>query len=220
MTAAADPDKERPGALGRPRDREAEERIIDAALRVYAEGGWSSFNIAAVARRAGVGKSTIYLRWADKDALLNDAVARRGEKLEDIDTGSLRGDVAELAIRFHRHLQTSLGWVTLRIALDKTRSPDLLGGFLRDVVGANRRAVVGMLERAVARGELDDDARTEIAVDRAMELIYGVMLSQSLQLPHADTAVDDDLLVGMVQAAIDPILAGIRAVEVRASHLG
>lgn len=209
----------RAGELGRPRDNDAEERVIDAALEVYAEGGWSAFNIAAVARRAQVGKSTIYLRWADKDALLNDAVARRGENLTELDEGSLRGDVAELAIRFHRHLQTSIGWVTMRIAVDATRSPDLLNDFLRAAVAANRRAVHGMLTRAVDRNELDAGADSEVTVDRTMELIYGVVLAQSMQLPHADATVDDELLTGLVCAAVDPIVAGIRAAVASPLHL-
>jgi len=197
--------------LGRPRDDDAEQRVIDAALQVYAEDGWSGFNIAAVARRAQVGKSLIYLRWPDKNALLNDAVTRRGENPTEPDEGSLHGDVSELALRFHRHLQTSLGWVTLRIAVDATRSPELLNDFLRAAVAANRRAVQAMLTRAVDRDELSPGADSEVTVQRTLELIYGVVLAQSIQLPHADATVDGELLTDLVQAAVGPIVAGIRA---------
>jgi len=211
MTGTDGPEDGRAAGLGRPRDDDAEQRVIDAALEVYAEGGWSAFNIAAVARRAQVGKSMIYLRWADKNALLNDAVTRRGENHTEPDEGSLCDDVAELALRFHRHLQTSLGWVTLRIAVDATRSPDLLHEFHRAAVAANRRAVQGMLARAVDRDELDAGADSEVGVGRAMELIYGVVLAQSLQLPHGDATVGDELLTELVRAAVPPIVAGIRA---------
>jgi DNA-binding transcriptional MerR regulator/predicted nucleic acid-binding protein len=42
---------------GRPRDPNLESRVFAAALRVYAEAGWSGFSFDAVARRAGVGKA-------------------------------------------------------------------------------------------------------------------------------------------------------------------
>ena len=71
---------------GRPRTPGAEKRIIDAALEEYGEHGWSGFTMDGVARRAGVGKSTVYLRWQDKDTLLTDAVSSRSDDLGDVDT--------------------------------------------------------------------------------------------------------------------------------------
>ena len=44
--------------------------MVAAALAVYAEAGWSGFSFDAVARRAGVGKAPLYLRWASKEDLL------------------------------------------------------------------------------------------------------------------------------------------------------
>jgi DNA-binding transcriptional MerR regulator len=54
---------ERRARSGRPRDPDLESRVLAAALRVYAEAGWSGFSFDAVARRAGVGKAPLYLRW-------------------------------------------------------------------------------------------------------------------------------------------------------------
>ena len=51
------------------------------------------FTMDGVARRAGFGKSTLYLRWPDKDALLTDAVRLRSRTVAEVDTGSLRGDL-------------------------------------------------------------------------------------------------------------------------------
>ena len=81
---------------GRPRTPGAEQRIIDAALEEYGEHGWSGFTMDGVARRAGVGKSTVYLRWQDKDALLTDAVSASSGDLGEVDTGSLREDLRAL----------------------------------------------------------------------------------------------------------------------------
>src|SRR4051794_41814148 len=72
---------------GRPRTPGADKRIIDAALEEYGEHGWSGFTMDGVARRAGVGKSTVYLRWQDKDSLLSEAVSTRSGELGGGGTG-------------------------------------------------------------------------------------------------------------------------------------
>jgi AcrR family transcriptional regulator len=59
---------------GRPRDPGLEQRAREAALDVFAERGLSGLTIDEVATRARIGKSSIYLRWADKESLLADAL--------------------------------------------------------------------------------------------------------------------------------------------------
>ena len=61
---------------GRPRSERAEKAIIGATLDLLIEeAGVVGVTIEAVAARAGVGKSTIYRRWANKEALIVDALA-------------------------------------------------------------------------------------------------------------------------------------------------
>jgi AcrR family transcriptional regulator len=60
----------------RPRDRDKEEQVLAAATALFAERGYEAVTVADVAARAGVGLSTLYLRFAGKEALGN-AVLRR-----------------------------------------------------------------------------------------------------------------------------------------------
>lgn len=62
-----------------------EERALRATTEVFGEKGWAGLTIDEVAARAHVGKSSIYLRWKDKETLLaaalrhtQQAVARAG----------------------------------------------------------------------------------------------------------------------------------------------
>ena len=64
-----------PRQLGRPRDPRVDAAIVDATLRLLAEGGYSSLTMEAVAALAGVGKATLYRRYAGKEQLVVDAVA-------------------------------------------------------------------------------------------------------------------------------------------------
>ncbi|MDA8278103.1 MAG: helix-turn-helix domain containing protein [Actinomycetota bacterium] len=68
---------------GRPRSKDAQGRIISAALTILGERGFSSVTIEAVAREAKVGKSTIYRHWKSKTELIEEAIDRELEVLTD-----------------------------------------------------------------------------------------------------------------------------------------
>src|SRR4030095_14956520 len=61
--------------IGRPRSETAERAIIEATLDLIAADGLSAVSIEGVAAKAGVGKTTIYRRWPNKEALICDAAA-------------------------------------------------------------------------------------------------------------------------------------------------
>ena len=55
---------------GRPRSERAEQAIIDATIEAIGEHGIDGVSCEDVASRAGVGKATLYRRWAGKEDLL------------------------------------------------------------------------------------------------------------------------------------------------------
>ena len=81
---------------GRPRSEQAEQAIIDAALDLFGERGVEGVCVEAVAARAGVGKATIYRRWASKEELLIAALGSMKSPMADPDTGNVRDDLVEL----------------------------------------------------------------------------------------------------------------------------
>ena len=52
------------------------EAVLDAALKLFSDGGWTSTTIAAIAREAGVSKETIYSVWGTKTAIAAELVQR------------------------------------------------------------------------------------------------------------------------------------------------
>lgn len=60
---------------GRKRDPELDSTILDAVREIVRANGARAASVAAVARRAGVPRSTIYRRWATWFALLDAALA-------------------------------------------------------------------------------------------------------------------------------------------------
>ncbi|MBB3042210.1 TetR family transcriptional regulator [Nocardioides sp. LMS-CY] len=190
---------------GRPRTPGAEERILDAALAEYGEHGWSGFTMDAVARRAGVGKSTVYLRWSDKDALLTDAVASHGLELTAVDTGSLAGDLTQLALNLLRHFHGAAGWAALRITFDTASVDDRLGDFAEAVNEVHGRQVEQICLRAIERGEMAED----IPITAVTETIYGAAMVHALS-ERLEARADSDVEVeARARHIVAMILPGI-----------
>ena len=77
---------------GRPRSEQAEQAIIEATLDLFAEKGFEGVCVELVAARAGVGKATIYRRWANKEELLLAALSSMKSPIPE-PTGSVRDDL-------------------------------------------------------------------------------------------------------------------------------
>ena len=158
---------------GRPRDADADDRIIDAALAEYAAHGRAGYSLNGVARRAGVGKSSIYLRWRDKETLLVDAVHARADA-PSVDTGSLEGDLLGVYSWLLQHFLTEAGWVAVRVAVEGA-TDDATSWAAPQRLGAGHAAMLATVwQRAADRGEIPgpDDARVRVAT----RMMYGDLL--------------------------------------------
>ena len=189
---------------GRPRTPGAEKRIIDAALEEYGEHGWSGFTMDGVARRAGVGKSTVYLRWQDKDTLLTDAVGSSSDELGTVDTGSLRGDLRQLSVNLFRQFREPAGWASLRIMIDTAGAAEPLGRFTETVADVQVERVETILQRAAARGESTEG----VSPNAVAEVIYGSVTMQCLGVRLERRALTDAEIDQRAAALVDLVLDG------------
>jgi AcrR family transcriptional regulator len=151
-------------AAGRPRSGEAHQAILDATLALLAEVGFSALTVEGVAQRAGVGKATIYRRWPSKLPLVVEAFGQL-PALEDVDTGSLVGDL-KLMLRSYLQLfrATPLAAVLPSLAGERAHDPEL-SKLLEPILRERRQPLRRALERAVARGEIPPDLDLDLAAD-------------------------------------------------------
>jgi len=150
---------------GRPRSEASHQAIIEATLELLVEAGYGSLTMEAVRTRAGVGKATIYRRWASKEELVRDAIVFLHDKFDTPDTGSLRGDYAALAAVVRA--SASRGGATLmpRLLGEAVNDPELFAIFRANLVEPRRAALRTVLGRAVDRGEIRGDIDLELILD-------------------------------------------------------
>lgn len=165
-------------AAGRPRDPGVDQRILRAAAEVFGEDGWGRFTVDSVARRAGVGKASIYLRWPNKKELLASALEAQISPVADIDTGSVREDLVQLSEQMLTSYFGVTGPATIRLLLEADRIPGVaerVAEFRQAQVLAGRAIV----RRAIARGEL----KRGTSVTLLLDAICGGCLNHALATP-------------------------------------
>ncbi len=151
-------------SAGRPRSEEAHQAILAATLELLGETGYSGLTVEGVATRAGVGKATIYRRWASKLPLVVEAFSQL-PALEDVDTGDLVSDLEKM-LRDYLHLfnSTPLAAAMPSLVGERSHNPEL-SEMLEPVLKGRRQPLMRVLERAIERGELPGDLDLELAAD-------------------------------------------------------
>jgi len=149
---------------GRPRDPGVDARVAEAAVLLFGEMGWAGFSVESVARRAGVGKASIYLRWPSKEALLAAALETRMANIEEIDTGSTRGDLVDLTRQLLRLYLSDNGRATMRLTLDGDKVPEIRERY-EALARSQVLAARAIVRRGIRRGELAESTSVTVLLD-------------------------------------------------------
>lgn len=185
---------------GRPRDPLCDVAIIQAALELLADGGYGALTMEAVASRAGVGKATLYRRFAGKDELVVEAVASLTETPDpDHDIG-VRDELVTLLEAIRRKSDSLAGRIFPRLVGESADYPELMQRYREQVLLPRRERFAGVLRRGMQEGLL----RGDLDVEHAIDLLVGPMAYRNMfradTPPGPDLAarIVDDLLVGLL----------------------
>lgn len=152
--------------VGRPREERADSAILKAALELMADRGVRDLHMDEVARRAGVGKATIYRRYRSKDELVTAAIAQLVSEIRLPDTGSTERDLLVLMRNAVRVYRGSIEAGVMPGLVDAMSRDAALAREVREGFLATRRAALRVvLERGVERGDLRGDLDFELALD-------------------------------------------------------
>src|SRR5690348_10331928 len=161
---------------GRPRSERAEQAIIDATIEALGDYGIDGVRCEDVAARAGVGKATLYRRWAGKEDLLIAAFAALKRPMPQPRGESVRADL--IALLSVIAADSDDPRFTQRFALlhgAGDRYPRLLARYREEIVEPRRELIRTVLRRGMETGEV----RTDIDVEITMLLLTGAMMARS-----------------------------------------
>jgi AcrR family transcriptional regulator len=175
---------------GRPRDPSLDHAILAAALEVFVECGIEGLSIEQVAKRAGVGKPTIYRRWSTKEHLVADAIEAHvtsdmkwptREEVAAIPPQALvKRNIAAAA---RAASDPSFRALVAQVYGSAVSHPLLMQTYWEHYIQPRRDLAVAMLERAQMDGSVAEDADLDVLVD----MLAGAVTYRVLQ-PNPPTA--------------------------------
>jgi AcrR family transcriptional regulator len=148
------------------------ERVLEAAEAVFSAGG-ADASLEAVARTAGVGIGTLYRHFPTREALFEAVYRREVQHLGDL-AEKLQVQKMDPVEALRQWMRSNVRFVAtkkgmsaaLALAVDKNSK---LVSFSSDRLA---RAVGGLLDRAIAAGEIRDDVSPEDLLRALVGMCY------------------------------------------------
>jgi AcrR family transcriptional regulator len=179
-------------------EREAE--LYRAVLDLLREVGYDALTMDAVATRTRSSKATLYRQWGGKAKLVVQALHQQKPHFDEIDTGSLRGDLRAMALREDDcHMEQNSALMRgLMVAVHA--NPDLLEALREWIVEPEMSGLDRMLRRAVDRGEIRPD---NPALGYVVHMLVGAFATRTLidELPPTQS-----YLASYIDAVVLPAL--------------
>jgi AcrR family transcriptional regulator len=165
--------------------------------------------MSAIADRSGVGKPTIYLRWANRRDLMTAAVRDLRAPVVTEHTGSVRADLLRSLVDDRDLLVAGPESRFLRSVLFETESDaDLAQELETSILGPRRERLVAILSRGVREGRI----RAAVEPEGLADLLSGPLM-RAMVLGGPD-AVGTDAL----QAHVDVIMDGVGVASARSAE--
>lgn len=182
------------------RSEHSRRAILDASIALVGEVGYDNVSIESIARRACVGKQTIYRWWPSKGAVMLEAATQSLDPVVAFpDTGDI---VADLRVQLLGILEivttTGFGPAYRGVIAAGQSDSDLLRAVFDQIIAPNVTAFTARLAAARERGEIRADADVQTLRD----VLYGVI---EYRMFHAMP-----IEPGHVDAILDVALHGVR----------
>lgn len=170
------------------------EEILDAALQLFTEKGFSATRMVDVARAAGISKGTLYLYFENKEAIFRDVVQQRiTPQIDEVESlvEDFQGSQAELL----RHLInrwwlgfacTPLSAIPKIIISESGNFPELAEYFTHNVVTRSRN----LFSKVISRGMINGEFRLYEA-ETVARLVVAPLVQATIWM-HSLKPYDDD----------------------------
>lgn len=183
--------------MARTKSSHAHDKVLDAALELFAERGIDGASVDAIAATSGVSKATIYKHWKDKDSLALEALSELlglNEKAPVFDSGNLRTDLID-ALNYQppEPDPEKKNRIMPHLMAYAARNREFGIQWRSRAIERPRRQITEILKRAVKQRTFPRSLDFEIS----LAILLGPMLYQHIFLrrlgkagnPHPDLAV-------------------------------
>ncbi|WP_433160062.1 TetR/AcrR family transcriptional regulator [Kribbella sp. CA-247076] len=169
-------------------------------MQLLLERGFDGMTVDDVAEAAGVGKATIYRRWASKEQLANDALADLFDiEIPDADTGSIEGDLRQVYFDALKFVNSKEGLALIRLAVSEATRDERSAAIYRAFLGRRVQLTEAALHRARARGE---PIRTNVDTTLLVQWLAGVFVIRALTGEPMPAPEDADRLLKFTMRCI------------------
>lgn len=166
--------------MPRPRSEKSHLKVLEAAVRLFAEQGIDATSMDAIAARSGVSKATIYKHWPDKDALALEVLVwlyRLDEEPKQIEHKSLREDlITALSYRPVEHHTKERERIMPHLIAYSARNLVFGKAWRSKVLSRHATLLTDVLQSAIDRGDLEKNLPLDIAV----ALLFGPMMYRQI----------------------------------------
>ena len=178
-------------AAGRPRSPVVDQAILGAALELFIEHGVAGASIEKIAKRAGVGKTSIYRRWSSRETLLAQAIEAfrnaTGYTTELLDRTPPRDFVKLLIDACEIIARPEIRKLMARLIGSVPDYPMLIEVYREIYYLPRRAAFVRALERVQAAGLLARNTDPETLAD----MLSGALIYHLLMPPGGENPVGE-----------------------------
>lgn len=157
---------------GRPRSERARRAVLDAARKLFQEGGYSAATIEGIAARAGVAKTTIYRSWTNRSALLVELMLEMAAEAAPPPTGTAPLHAIRTEVRMVAEAAGEpSGRLFLSLMGEAQKDPEVRDALLLGLYNPRRKATAEVVRQAQEAGLI----RREIPPLVAVDLFFGPM---------------------------------------------
>jgi AcrR family transcriptional regulator len=196
-----------------PRGATVVRAVIRATFEELADVGYRALSIDDVAKRAGVNKTTVYRRWPTKEDLVTAALLALPEEYFAMpNTGTIRGDLIEIALRVATIFQAVEGRAMMRIVFFEGKLTQLTRVQAHFAAKREATGMPAILNRAIARGELPLGFDQQMLSDILLGTICSKVLVDKVVLGKAFASkLVDVTLAGLLGKGSQARASGVRA---------
>ena len=175
------------------RSEDSRRAILAASLSLINEVGYDNVSIEAIARRACVGKQTIYRWWPSKGAVVLEAATQSLDPVVVFpDTGDI---VADLRVQLTGILEliatTGFGAAYRGVIAAGQSDPTLLNAVFDQIIQPNVTAFGARIATAQKHGEIRADADVHTLRDVLYGVIeYRMFHAMPIEPPHIDAVLE------------------------------